>query len=161
MKTNAMRMLEQGKIPYSIKEYEVDVDDLSGVHAAKTAGLNPDEVFKTLVLEGDKTGYFTVILRVADELDLKKTAKLSNNKSCDLVPVKDLEKLTGYIRGGCSPIGMKKKFPTYASNKLKLIKEVYISAGKRGVQLHLDVNQLIAFCQMTLGDVTKDSLPYD
>jgi Cys-tRNA(Pro)/Cys-tRNA(Cys) deacylase len=160
-KTNAMRMLERAKIPFDIKTYEVDLEDLSGVHVAAETGLNPDDLYKTLVLLGDKTGYFAVLVRVADELDLKKVARLSGNKSCALIPVKDLEKITGYMRGGCSPIGMKKAFPTYASDKISLSDSVYISAGRRGLQLHLKPADLIAFCSIVLGDVTKDQLPYD
>ncbi len=161
IKTNAMRILESNKIPFEVKEYEVDEDDLSGAHVAQETNLPPEKLFKTIVLKGDKVGYYVCLLPVLDEIDLKKASKLSNNKSSELLHVKDLEGITGYIRGGCSPIGMKKKFPTYASNKILNTEDVYISAGKRGYQLHMKSADLVKFCSIGLGDVTKDQLPYD
>ncbi|MCI2069085.1 MAG: Cys-tRNA(Pro) deacylase [Bacilli bacterium] len=153
-KTNAMRMLEQGKIPYEMKEYEYDLKDLSGVHMATVNDLPLDEVYKTIVLKGDKNGFLVCLLPSAEEIDLKKVAKLSGNKSVDLIPIPDLEKVTGYVRGGCSPIGMKRKFPTFAASSLKDKEKVYVSAGKRGFQLHLKSADLISFCQITLGEIT-------
>lgn len=161
IKTNAMRILERSKVPFDVKEYEVDEDDLSGVHVAEETNLPCSKLFKTIVLKGDKTGYYVCLLRVDEEIDLKKASKLSNNKSSDLLHVKDLEGITGYIRGGCSPIGMKKKFPTFASDKILKEEDVYISAGKRGYQLHLKPADLIKFCQIKLGDISKDQLPFD
>ena len=112
-KTNAMRLLEQAKITYQTSQYDYSEEDLSGVHAAEVLGFDPAMVFKTLVTRGDKTGPVVFVIPVAQELDLKKAAKVSGNKSVAMVHVKELLVLTGYIRGGCSPIGMKKKFPTY------------------------------------------------
>lgn len=155
-KTNAMRMLDEAKIPYEVKEYEVDPEDLSGLHLAEKASLSPEKVFKTIVLYGDRSGYLVVCLPVGEEINLKKAAMLSGNKSVELIPVSDLEKLTGYVRGGCSPIGMKKKFPTFASEKMRTQEKIYVSAGKRGLQLYLAPADLIAFCDITLGDIGHD-----
>ena len=161
IKTNAMRILERSKIPFDVKEYEVDESDLSGIHVAEETNISCSKLFKTIVLKGDRTGYYVCLVRVDEEIDLKKASKLSNNKSSDLLHVKDLESVTGYIRGGCSPIGMKKKFPTFASDKILSEDDIYISAGKRGYQLHLKPADLIKFCQIRLGDITKDQLPFD
>ena len=111
IKTNAMRLLDQAQIPYSTREYEVDEHDLSGEHVAKQLGLDPDSVFKTLVARGDKNGIHVFCIPVREELDLKKAAAVTDNKKVELVHVKELLNLTGYIRGGCSPIGMKKEYP--------------------------------------------------
>jgi Cys-tRNA(Pro)/Cys-tRNA(Cys) deacylase len=154
-KTNAMRMLEQASIPYEMREYEFDVKNLSGVHMAEANNLPLELVYKTIVLKGDKNGYLVCCLPAAAEIDLKKVARLSGNKSVELVEVEDLEKLTGYIRGGCSPIGMKRKFPTYASSEMKDKEMIYISAGKRGYQLHLKSADLISFASVVLGDITQ------
>lgn len=155
-KTNAMRMLDEAKIPYEIVEYDIDPEDLSGIHVAQTASLPLEQVFKTIVLHGDRSGFLVVCLPVVDEIDLKKAARLSGNKSIELIRISDLGKITGYVRGGCSPIGMKKKFLTYASKKLKQQERVYISAGKRGLQLHIASADLISYCDITLGDVGKE-----
>jgi len=155
-KTNAMRMLDEAKFHYEVVEYDVDPEDLSGVHVAQTAALPLDQVFKTIVLHGDRTGYLVICIPVGDEIDLKKAAKLSGNKSVELLRISDLEKVTGYVRGGCSPIGMKKKFPIFASDKLRANKTVYVSAGKRGLQLDIASADLIEFCGIDLGDVTQE-----
>ena len=112
-KTNAARILDRLKISYELIEYEVDESDLSAIHLAKKAGIPIDRVFKTLVLEGDKSGFFVCIISGGEEIDLKKAALASSNKKVAMIPMKDLEPLTGYIRGGCSPLGMKKNFPVY------------------------------------------------
>ena len=112
-KTNAARLLDKAKITYELIPYEVDEKDLSAVHVAASLGENIEQVFKTLVLHGDKSGYFVCVIPGEHEVDLKLAAKASGNKKCDLIPMKELLPLTGYIRGGCSPIGMKKHFPTY------------------------------------------------
>ena len=112
-KTNAMRMLDSAKIPYEVRTYEFEETDLAGVHAADAVGMPYETVFKTLVARGDKTGFVVFCIPVAEELDLKKAARASKNKSVELLHVKDLLPTTGYIRGGCSPVGMKKEFPTY------------------------------------------------
>ena len=111
-KTNAMRLLDQKKIPYSTAQYDYDEQDLSGLHAAQAIGLAPERVFKTLVAKGERQGYLVFCIPVCCELDLKKAAKAAGDKKVDLIAMKELLPVTGYLRGGCSPIGMKKKFPT-------------------------------------------------
>ena len=111
-KTNVARLLDKAKIAYQLVPYEVDENDLSATHVAEQLGEDIAQVFKTLILHGDKSGYFVCVIPGADEVDLKKAAKVSGNKKCEMIPVKELLPLTGYIRGGCSPLGMKKHFPT-------------------------------------------------
>ncbi len=142
-KTNAARLLDKAKIDYELIPYEVDEDDLSAVHVAANLGEDIDLVFKTLILHGDKNGYFVCVIPGEHEVDLKLAAKVSGNKKCDLIPVKELLPLTGYIRGGCSPIGMKKQFPTYIHETCQNYPYIYISAGQRGLQLKLSPNDLI------------------
>lgn len=157
-KTNAARLLDQAKIPYQLISYEVDEIDLSATHVAEQLGENVDQVFKTIILNGDKTGYLIAIIPGADEVDLKKAAKISGNKSCELIPMKELLPLTGYIRGGCSPIGMKKRFPTYIHETALNFENIYISAGQRGLQLYLSPTDLIRLSQAATGDlITKNS----
>ena len=115
-KTNAARLLDSKKIAYELVPYQVDESDLSAVHVAEQLSEPIEQVFKTLVLRGDKSGFFVCVIPGADELNLKFAAKVSGNKSCDLIPMKDILGVTGYIRGGCSPLGMKKKFPTFIHN---------------------------------------------
>ena len=154
-KTNAMRQLDAAGIPYEAKEYEYDENDLSGLHIAKSIGLDPDIVFKTLVARGDKTPYIVFCIPCAYELDLKKCAKATGNKRIEFVAVKELLNLTGYIRGGCSPIGMKKSFPTYIDETALLFDKITVSAGVRGIQLYLDPNALIDFVHAETGDLTE------
>ena len=144
-KTNAMRLLDAAKVPYDVRTYEYDESDLSGVHAAEALDLPPETVFKTLVAHGDKTGYVVFCIPVAEALDLKKAAKVSGNKAVEMLPVKALLPTTGYIRGGCSPIGMKKKFPTYIDETAMLFDRIAVSGGQRGVQLHLAPDDLLTF----------------
>lgn len=151
--TNVMRLLETAGISYGTKEYEYDESDLSGVHAARVLGFDPDMVFKTLVLKGDKTGYFVCVIPVALEVDLKKAAAVTGNKKCDLIPVKELLPLTGYIRGGCSPIGMKKQFPTYIDETATLCDVISVSAGQRGVQVLLSPDELLEYIKATYADL--------
>lgn len=155
-KTNAMRMLDRAKIEYDTKEYVYEENNLSGTHIALENDLPIDQLFKTILLKGNKTGYLVVCLEANREIDLKKIAKLSNNKAVDLVPVKDLEKITGYIRGGCSPIGMKKSFPTFATPSILNSANIYISAGQRGLQIIINPKDLVSFCHIELGDITLD-----
>ena len=131
-KTNAARLLDKAKISYELIPYEVDENDLSAVHVAASLGENIDQVFKTLVLHGDKTGYFVCVIPGDKEVNLKLAAKVSGNKSCDMIPMKELLSVTGYIRGACSPVGMKKQFPY-----------IYVSAGQRGLQIKIDPKELI------------------
>lgn len=136
-KTNVMRLLEAAGIPFETGTYEVDENDLSGSHAADLMGADHDTMYKTLVLKGEKNGYLVCCLPVDEELDLKKTAKAAGEKKVEMIHVKDMLSVTGYIRGGCSPIGMKKKFPTYIEETAQLYDKITISAGKRGVQVTL------------------------
>lgn len=141
-KTNVIRLLEVNKTPYDIKTYEVDDSDLSGTSVAQKINVDEEIVFKTLVAEGDKNGFLVLCIPVNTELDLKKAAKVSGNKSVELVPVKNLLLVTGYIRGGCSPVGMKKKFPTYIDETAQLFDKIYFSAGIRGMQVGVNPNEL-------------------
>lgn len=152
-KTNAVRLLEKEKIPYKLITYEVDESDLSAIHVAEQLKEDVRQVFKTLVLKGDKTGYFVCIIPGAEELDLKKAAKISGNKNCDMIPMKDLLTITGYIRGACSPIGMKKLFPTYIDHSCEDFETIYISAGKRGLQIQLNPTDLINMIKIETGEL--------
>lgn len=142
-KTNAARMLDKAKIAYELIPYEVDESDLSAVHVADQLGENVDQVFKTLVLHGDKAGHFVCVIPGDKELNLKLAAKVSGNKSCDMILMKELLPTTGYIRGACSPIGMKKHFPTYIHNTCLDFQHIYVSAGQRGLQIKINPNDLI------------------
>lgn len=153
-KTNACRILDQKKIQYELVPYEVDENDLGAEHIAKQLGEDINQVFKTLVLKGDKVGYFVCVVPGNEELDLKKTAKATGNKSCDLIPMKELLPLTGYIRGGCSPIGMKKQFPTFIHETCILFEYIYVSAGVRGLQFKLRPQDLIEVAGITEADLT-------
>ena len=154
-KTNAMRILDRKGFSYEFKSYEVSQDDLSGVHAAAEMGEDPETVFKTLVLLGEPGGYFVCCIPVAEELDLKKAARASGNKRCSMLHVKDLKDITGYIRGGCSPIGMKKQFPTYIHSSAASLPAIYISAGVRGLQLKIAPAELIAFVGATVAEISR------
>ena len=145
VKTNAMRLLTAAKIPFTVKEYPVDENDLSGTHVADSIGADYDTVYKTLVLKGDKTGYLVCCIPVDAELDLKKVDKAAKDKKVDMIPMKDLLGLTGYVRGGCSPIGMKKKFPTYIEETAVLYDEIAVSAGVRGAQIIINPEKLREF----------------
>jgi Cys-tRNA(Pro)/Cys-tRNA(Cys) deacylase len=154
-KTNAARILDKAKIKYELIPYEVNEDDLSAVHVATDLKEPVEKVFKTLVLKGDKTGYFVCVIPGAEELNLKKAAKISGNKNSEMIPMKDLLPVTGYIRGACSPIGMKKHFPTYIHGTCRNFDRIYVSAGKRGLQLHLAPQDLINEVGMTIGSLTE------
>ena len=153
-KTNAMRMLDAAKIPYEILEYEVDENDLSGTHIAEVTGFPPEKMFKTLVARGDKTGPLVFCIPVAKQIDLKAAASLTGNKKIEMIHVKDLLALTGYIRGGVSPIGMKKKFPTYFDSDAELFDQITVSSGMRGAQLLLDRSTLLTFVQARVAPIT-------
>ncbi len=135
VKTNCCRILDSHKIEYTLLEYEVDEDALDAVSVANKLELPPEQVFKTLVLVGDVVKYFVAVVPGNEELSLKKAAVASGNKSCALLPLKELQPLTGYIRGGCSPIGMKKQFPTFIEETAQLFDEISISPGQRGLQI--------------------------
>ncbi len=153
LKTNAMRMLAAAQIPFEVLTYEVDESDLSGTHIAAEVGLPMDMVFKTLVAKGDKTGYIVFCIPVDKEIDLKRAAAATGNKRVEMIHVKELLPLTGYIRGGCSPIGMKKKFPTYFHASAAELNKITVSAGVRGAQLLMDREVLVKFVDGTLVDV--------
>lgn len=142
-KTNVARLLDKAKVTYVLVPYEVDENDLSATHVANQLGENIGQVFKTLVLRGDKSGYFVCVVPGDAEVNLKKAAKVSGNKSCEMIHVKELLPLTGYIRGGCSPIGMKKHFPTYIHQTVNDYDYIYVSAGQRGLQVRLAPADLI------------------
>ena len=153
--TNAMRMLMKANIPFETSEYAVDESDLSGVHAAHALGVDPDCMFKTLVARGDKKGVSVFCIPVAEELDLKKCAAVTGDKKIEMIHVKELLGLTGYIRGGCSPIGMKKKYPTYIDETAQLCDRIYVSAGMRGQQIILAPDDLLRCVEAEYADLTK------
>jgi Cys-tRNA(Pro)/Cys-tRNA(Cys) deacylase len=142
-KTNAARLLDTNGIFYELTEYEVDENDLSAATLAKKIGQDIEQIFKTLVLRGDKTGVFVVVIPGNTEVDLKKAARVSGNKNCAMVQQKELLGLTGYIRGGCSPLGMKKPYPLYIHETCELFNTIFISAGQRGLQLKLNPDDLV------------------
>ena len=146
-KTNAMRRLDAAKIPYRVMEYVVDENDLSGTHIAEQIGLPYAQVFKTLVAKGEKSGPVVFCIPCDGEIDLKKAATLTGNKKIEMIHVKDLLGLTGYIRGGVSPIGMKKKFPTYIDESCLSHEEITVSSGQRGAQLLLNTAALVKFTE--------------
>lgn len=152
-KTNVARLLDKAKVSYQLVPYEVDENDLSATHVAEQLGEEVAQVFKTLILHGDKTGHFVCIIPGADEVDLKKAAKVSGNKNCEMIPVKELLPLTGYIRGGCSPIGMKKHFPTYMHQTAETFDTIYVSAGQRGLQIQIAPADLIREARAILADI--------
>lgn len=149
-----MRRLDAAKIEYKVMEYEVDENDLSGTHIAEQIGLACDMVFKTLVAKGDKTGVVVFCIPVDKEIDLKAAAAATKNKRVELVAVKELLGLTGYIRGGCSPIGMKKNYPIYMDVTAKDHPEITVSAGVRGAQLLISSEKLVSFVGATLCPLT-------
>lgn len=144
-KTNAARLLDSAGIAYELIPYSYSEDDLSAQSVAAELGEDIDMVFKTLILRGDKNGLFVCVIPGDFEVDLKTAARLSGNKSCEMVHVKELLPLTGYIRGGCSPIGMKKQYPTFVHESALLYDYIYISAGQRGLQLKISPQDLIDF----------------
>ncbi len=158
VKTNAARLLDQRKIAYELLTYQVDENDLSATHIAAQMGEDAAQVFKTLVLKGERTGYFVCVVPGNAEVDLKKAAKTAGDKKCDLIPMKDLLSLTGYIRGGCSPIGMKKRFPTFIHQSCNNFDHIYVSAGQRGLQLRIAPCDLIAVTVAVVADLTCDRL---
>lgn len=154
-KTNAARLLDAKSIDYELAEYEVDENDLSATTLAKKLGQDVEQIFKTLVLRGDKTGVFVAVIPGNTEVDLKKAAKVSGNKNCAMVQQKELLGLTGYIRGGCSPLGMKKPYPIYIHETCQLFDQIYISAGQRGLQLKLNPEDLVKMTGAVVCDVAE------
>ena len=154
-KTNAARILDAKSIQYELVEYVVDESDLSAVALAKKMGENIEQIFKTLVLRGDKTGVFVCVIPGNAEVDLKKAAKISGNKNCAMVQQKELLPLTGYIRGGCSPVGMKKPFQTYIHETCQLYDHIFVSAGQRGLQFKINPDDIIKVSGAVVCDVTE------
>lgn len=152
-KTNAARLLDRLKIPYALVSYPVDPNDLSAAHLADSLGENIGAIFKTLVLKGDKTGYFVCVVPGDADADLKKAALVSGNKSAALIPMKDLVDVTGYMRGGCSPLAMKKSFTTFLHKSALERERIYVSGGVRGVQLFLAPADLVRAAQALIADI--------
>lgn len=152
--TNAMRLLRAAGIEFEVRTYEVDENDLSGVSVAKKVGMNPEEVFKTMVLRGEKKGVMVCVVPVELEVDLKKLAHAAGDKKVEMVAMKEILGLTGYIRGGCSPVGMKKKYPTYIDQTCLLCEKIAVSAGMRGAQVIVKTDELIRYVEAEVCDVT-------
>lgn len=157
-KTNAARLLDQHKISYELIPYQVDENNLAATHVAEQLGEDIARVFKTLVLRGDKTGLFVCVIPGDKEVNLKLAAKISGNKSAEMIAVKELLPLTGYIRGGCSPIGMKRHYPTYFHETALLYDFIYVSAGVRGLQIKINPRQLFDFVAGESGNLTGDTI---
>ena len=156
VKTNAIRIVEQKKIPYQEHTYTFSEDDLGAKYVAEELNQNEAQIFKTLVAVGNKTGPVVAVIPSNQELDLKKIAKESGNKKVEMLHLKDLENLTGYIRGGCSPVGMKKLFPTYFDQSALNFATIMVSAGKRGVQMELAPNDLAGLVRGKFVDLTLE-----
>ncbi len=155
-KTNAARLLDSKKISYNIVEYQVDESDLSATSVANKLGQNVEQVFKTLVLRGNANGVFVAIIPGAEEVDLKKAAKISGNKNAEMVQMKELLGLTGYIRGACSPLGMKKRYPVFIHKTCLDFDFIFVSAGQRGLQLKLEPKDLISTTGAVISDLIMD-----
>lgn len=155
-KTNAARILDRLRIPYELVEYTVDPDNLAADHVAEELNEPIEQVFKTLVLHGDRNGYLVCVVAGNREVDLKKAAKASGNKKVEMIPMKDLLPLTGYIRGGCTSIGMKKHFPTFISEEALEFPFIYVSAGKRGLQIKLSPQDLLKAADAEAADIATE-----
>ena len=155
-KTNAARLLDQAHVAYELVPYEVDENNLAADHVAASLGEDIRQVFKTLVLHGDRTGHFVCVVPGGDEVDLKKAARVSGNKKVEMIAMKLLLPTTGYIRGGCSPIGMKKPFPTFFHHTCNDFDYIFVSAGLRGLQLKMAPADLVAFVGATVADIVVD-----
>lgn len=153
-KTNAMRILEQNKIEYNVYTYDIGDGKIDGISAALKTGKPPSQVFKTLVTQGHSKTFYVFVIPVDHELDLKKAAKVAKEKKVDMIPVKDITKHTGYIRGGCSPIGMKKHFTTFLDLSAESLDSIVISGGKQGLQLEINTNDFIKVVESVIADLT-------
>lgn len=154
-KTNAARLLDRAGIAYELIPYEVDENNLAATHVAESLGEDIRQVFKTIVLHGERTGHFVCVVPGNAEIDLKKAARAAGDKKAELIAMKELLPLTGYIRGGCSPIGMKKAFPVYIHNSATDFNKIYISAGQRGLQFRISPSDLIAYTGATVTDLIE------
>jgi len=155
LKTNAIRLLDQAQIPYDLRPYEVDENDLSAESVADKIGLPPEQVFKTLIAQGDMTGYLFALLPAGTELDPRLLAKASGNKRVEIVPLRDVQAVTGYIRGGVSPLAAKKAYPVFADETMQLWETISISAGMRGLQILLAPDDLIRITSAALADLIR------
>lgn len=155
-KTNAARLLERAKIKFDLIPYEVDENNLAATHVAEQLGEDIAQVFKTLVLRGERTGYFVCVIPGDKEVDLKKAARAAGDKKAEMLHMKELLPTTGYIRGGCSPIGMKKPFPTFFDSTALNFDYIYVSAGMRGLQIKISPNELINFVGASTADLTSE-----
>lgn len=155
-KTNAARLLDQAHVAYELVPYEVDENNLAAEHVAASLGEDIHQVFKTLVLHGDRTGHFVCVVPGCEEVDLKKAARVSGNKKVEMIAMKQLLPTTGYIRGGCSPIGMKKPLPTFFHQTCNDFDYIFVSAGMRGLQLKMAPADLVAFVGATVSDIIVD-----
>jgi Cys-tRNA(Pro)/Cys-tRNA(Cys) deacylase len=155
VKTNAMRILDNNNIPYNVITYDGQIGKIDGISVAQHIGKDPIQVFKTLVTQGNSGNIYVFVIPVESELDLKKAAKVAGEKNVQLVPVNDIQKLTGYIRGGCSPVGMKKHYPTFIDLSASQLEHIVVSGGKIGVQIELSVQDLQSVTEAVLEDVTK------
>lgn len=154
-KTNVARLLDKAKIPYELVPYTVDENNLAANHVAEELGEDINQVFKTLVLHGDRSGHFVCVVPGNTEVDLKKAAKVAGAKKAEMIPMKELLPLTGYIRGGCSPIGMKKPFPTLFHQSALDFEVIFVSAGVRGLQLKINPQDLISYVKAAVADLTQ------
>ena len=157
-KTNVARLLDKAKVAYTLIPYTVDENNLAATHVAEEFGEDIATVFKTLVLHGDRSGYLVCVVPGDYEVDLKAVAKVSGNKKVEMIPMKDLLGVTGYIRGGCSPVGMKKRFPTFFHSTVLDFDTVYVSAGVRGLQLEIAPADLVRFTGGSVADVAEQAL---
>lgn len=153
VKTNAARILDQLHITYELRTYEVEGEHQSATDVAEAIGIAPERIYKTLVLKGQKDPYIVAVIPGNGQLDLKKLAKASGNKNCEMLPMKDLQSVTGYIRGGCSPLGMKKQFPTYIEELSSLEETIVISAGKKGLQIVIGAEDLARAVNASFADL--------
>ena len=154
-KTNVARLLDKARIPYELVPYTVDENNLAADHVAEELGEDINQVFKTLVLHGDRSGHFVCVVPGNTEVDLKKAAKAAGAKKAEMIPMKELLPLTGYIRGGCSPIGMKKPFPTFFHQSALDFEVIFVSAGVRGLQLKINPQDLISYVKAAVSDLTQ------
>ena len=154
-KTNVARLLDKAKIPYELVPYTVDENNLAADHVAEELGEDINQVFKTLILHGDRSGHFVCVVPGNTEVDLKKAAKAAGAKKAEMIPMKELLPLTGYIRGGCSPIGMKKTFPTFFHQSALDFEVIFVSAGVRGLQLKINPQDLISYVKAAVADLTQ------
>lgn len=152
-KTNAARLLDKAKIPYTLVPYKVDPDNLAAEHVAEELGEDINRVFKTIVLHGERAGYFVCVIPGNREVDIKKAAKVAGAKSAQPIPLKELLPLTGYMRGGCTSIGMKKQFPTFFHTTALDFETIFVSAGARGLQIEINPAQLIEYVGATVADI--------